>query len=75
MSALVEKKTGFDGKRTLIQDGLCAWCSAGSILAHDIVDQISESDIEKQPALLRRSLAALLRSGVETNYAKINKRW
>src|SRR5947207_6673327 len=38
ISALVEKKTGFDGKRTLIQDGLCAWCSAGSIFAHDIVD-------------------------------------
>src|SRR5207302_7299389 len=36
MSAFVEKKTGFDGKRTLIQDGLCAWCSAGSIFAQDI---------------------------------------
>src|SRR6476619_5571259 len=36
MSALVEKKTGFDGKRTLIQDGFCAWCNAGSILAKDI---------------------------------------
>src|SRR5712691_7993722 len=36
MSALVEKKTGFDGKRTLIQGGLCAWCSAGSIFAHDM---------------------------------------
>src|SRR2546429_6070315 len=38
MSALVEKKTGLDGNRTLIQDGLCAWCNAGSILAQDIVE-------------------------------------
>ena len=53
MSALVEKKTGFDGKRTLIQDGLCAWCSAGSILAQDMADQINERHIEKQPALPR----------------------
>src|SRR5215475_10776993 len=36
MRALVEKKTGFDGSRTLIQGGLCAWCKAGSILAQDI---------------------------------------
>src|SRR6059036_1629772 len=50
MSAFVEKKTGFDGKRTLIQDGLCAWCRAGSIFAHDIVDQINDRVVEKQPA-------------------------
>ncbi len=37
MSALVEKKTGFEGSRTLIQGGFCAWCSAGSIFAQDIV--------------------------------------
>ena len=49
MSALVEKKTGFDGKRTLIQDGLCGWCSAGSIFAQDMVDQINERVVEKQP--------------------------
>jgi hypothetical protein len=48
MSALVEKKTGFDGKRTLIQEGLCAWCNAGSIFAQDIVDQISDRRLEKQ---------------------------
>jgi hypothetical protein len=36
MSALVEKKTGFDGSRTLIQGGLRAWCNAGSIFAQDI---------------------------------------
>src|SRR5256714_1886672 len=39
MSAFVEKKTGFDGKRTLIQDGLCAWCRCGSIFAQDIVEE------------------------------------
>src|SRR5262249_35013621 len=36
ISALVEKKTGLDGKRTLIHAGLCAWCNAGSIFAQDI---------------------------------------
>src|SRR6476646_10967986 len=34
--ALVEKKIGFDGNRTLIQDGFFVWCRAGSILAQDI---------------------------------------
>jgi hypothetical protein len=36
MSAFVEKKTGFEGNRTLIQGGFCAWCNAGSIFAQDI---------------------------------------
>src|SRR6266576_3284246 len=36
ISALVEKKTGFDGNRTLIQGGFFAWCRAGSILVQDI---------------------------------------
>src|SRR5262249_61814411 len=36
ISALVEKKTGFDGRRTLIQDGFFAWCRAGSIFTHDM---------------------------------------
>jgi hypothetical protein len=36
ISALVEKKTGFDGNRTLIQGGFCPWCRAESILAQDI---------------------------------------
>src|SRR5947209_11849189 len=49
ISALVEKKTGFDGNRTLIHDGLCGWCSAGSIFAQDILDQINETEIETQP--------------------------
>src|SRR6266513_5653752 len=52
ISALVEKKTGFDGNRTLIQDGLCARCSARSIFAQDIVDQINERDLQKQTTRL-----------------------
>jgi hypothetical protein len=36
ISALVEKKTGFDGNRTLIQGGFFAWCRVGSIFAQDI---------------------------------------
>jgi hypothetical protein len=36
ISALVEKKTGFDGSRTLIQGGFCGWCNAESILVQDI---------------------------------------
>src|SRR5215475_9610515 len=36
MSALVEKKTGFDGNRTLIQAGFCCRCKAGSIFAQDM---------------------------------------
>jgi len=40
MSAFVEKKTGFDGSRTLIQGGFWAWCNAGSIFAHDIEQKL-----------------------------------
>jgi hypothetical protein len=36
MSALVEKKTGLDGNRTLIQGGFRSWCNAGLIFAQDI---------------------------------------
>ena len=36
ISVFVEKKTGFEGNRTLIHDGLCGWCNAGSIFAQDI---------------------------------------
>jgi hypothetical protein len=36
MSAFVEKKTGLEGSRTLIQGGFCGWCNAGSIFAQDI---------------------------------------
>src|SRR6478672_11381077 len=38
ISAFVEKKTGFEGNRTLIQGGFCAWCKAGSIFAQDMVE-------------------------------------
>jgi hypothetical protein len=38
MSALVEKKTGLDGKRTLIQGGFRPWCRAGSIFAQDMTE-------------------------------------
>jgi hypothetical protein len=41
MSVLVEKKTGLDGSRTLIQGGLCAWCKAGSIFAQDMTKDLS----------------------------------
>src|SRR3954447_23549052 len=36
MSALVEKKTGFEGRRTRIHSGFFARCSAGSIFVQDI---------------------------------------
>jgi hypothetical protein len=39
ISALVEKKTGFDGSRTLIQGGFFAWCRVGSIFAQDISEK------------------------------------
>jgi len=41
ISALVEKKTGFEGNRTLIQGGFCAWWSVGSIFAQDIVRKLT----------------------------------
>jgi len=39
MSALVEKKMGFEGNRTLIHGGLFGWCNAGSIFAQDTLEQ------------------------------------
>src|SRR3954470_23325542 len=36
ISALVEKKTGLLGRRTLIHSGLRSLCSAGSIFVQDI---------------------------------------
>jgi hypothetical protein len=47
MSALVEKKTGFDGSRTLIQGGFCAWCKAGSIFAQDIEQSYNVKKVTK----------------------------
>src|SRR6266568_5725708 len=41
ISALVEKKTGFDGSRTLIQGGFWAWWSEGSIFAHDMSPKVN----------------------------------
>src|SRR3954467_2866852 len=41
INALVEKKTGFDGNRTLIQEGFCARCSAGSIFEQDILWEVT----------------------------------
>src|SRR5215213_242333 len=49
MSALVEKKTGFEGSRTLIQGGFCAWCSEGSIFAQDMSAGAIRPRWEKQP--------------------------
>src|SRR5207249_7073902 len=40
ISAFVEKKTGFDGNRTLIHGGFCAKCNAGSIFAQDIEQKL-----------------------------------
>jgi hypothetical protein len=40
ISAFVEKKTGFDGRRTLIQGGFCAWCNAGSIFTQDMAQAL-----------------------------------
>jgi hypothetical protein len=36
INAFVEKKTGFDGSRTLIQGGFWAWWSEESIFGQDI---------------------------------------
>src|SRR5437667_7206404 len=55
MSAFVEKKTGFDGSRTLIQGGFCAWCNAGSIFAQDIDQVTTPGKLQK----LNHSVAAL----------------
>src|ERR1700719_3049242 len=41
MRALVEKKTGFDGSRTLIHEGLLGWWSDGSIFVHDMSKKVS----------------------------------
>src|SRR6266581_3344153 len=51
MSALVEKKTGFDGNRTFIQDGFCAWCNAGSIFAQDMEQSYNVKNVAKVKTL------------------------
>src|SRR5258705_3512020 len=47
MSAFVEKKTGLEGSRTLIQGGFCAWCNAGSIFAQDIEQSYKFKKVKK----------------------------
>src|SRR5262249_5812070 len=47
ISAFVEKKTGFDGNRTLIQGGFCAWCNAGSIFAQDTRESYNVKRVTK----------------------------
>jgi hypothetical protein len=47
MSAFVEKKTGLDGKRTLIHAGLCGWCKAGSIFAQDMEQSYNVKKVTK----------------------------
>src|SRR5215475_4352604 len=61
MSALVEKKTGFDGSRTLIQGGFCDWCRAGSIFAHDIEQSYNVRKVTKvkSPGDMLNSLTGL----------------
>src|SRR5262249_8403067 len=47
ISAFVEKKTGFDGSRTLIHCGFCVWCRAGSIFAQDISKSYNVQNVTK----------------------------
>ena len=47
MSALVEKKTGFDGSRTLIQGGFRALCNAGSSFAQDMQESYKVKKVTK----------------------------
>src|SRR5438477_2504398 len=54
INAFVEKKTGLEGKRTLIQGGFWVWCKAGSIFAQDMKN-IPRSTFNVQ----RRILAAM----------------
>ena len=47
MSALVEKKIGFDGSRTLIQGGFRSWCNAGSIFAQGMQESYKIKKVTK----------------------------
>src|SRR5436853_2386970 len=59
ISAFVEKKTGFDGKRTLIQGGFSARCNAGSIFAQDMNKGYNVKSLKKgNCADTRRRLAS-----------------
>jgi hypothetical protein len=58
MSALVEKKIGLDGKRTLIQPGLCGWCKAGSIFPQDMEQSYNVKKVAKVNSICRRTLTS-----------------
>ena len=75
ISALVEKKTGFDGSRTLIQGGFCAWCRVGSIFAQDIskksynVKNVTKVKLLPTCSTLQRSaLFASRRAPIRNNF-------
>jgi hypothetical protein len=53
ISALVEKKTGLDGNRTLIQGGFCRWCNAGSIFGHDMEQSYNVKNVTKVKSVCR----------------------
>ena len=62
MSALVEKKTGLEGSRTLIQGGFCAWWSDGSIFAQDITPKLFAGGVKSnRPAAAPRSRYSFVR--------------
>src|SRR5436190_16105147 len=48
MRALVEKKTGLEGNRTLIQGGFCAWCKVGSSFVHGMMRKANRSRADFQ---------------------------
>jgi hypothetical protein len=84
MSALVEKKTGFEGKRTLIHGGLLGWWSEGSILAQDIGIEITGRGIEKQPVVAAAVLSGRIawpkiisaaRDGGSYNFVRPDNAW
>ena len=54
MRALVEKKTGLDGSRTLIHGGFWVRCNAGSIFAQDMAKKVTTLQKLKK---LKRSAA------------------
>src|SRR2546430_1218445 len=60
ISALVEKKTGLDGKRTLIQGGFCPWCNAGSIFAQDIEQNYNVKKVTKVKSVCRALNASVM---------------
>ena len=72
ISAFVEKKTGFDGNRTLIQDGFCAWCNAGSIFAQDTNKGYNVKIVKK---VKMRPVAGLYERRVISDPAVMDRRY